>query len=892
MNQAEKSKNSLIIIDAYGFIFRAYYVQPPLTAPDGTPVGALYGFTSMLLKLINDFKPSKAVIVLDSGGKNFRHELYHDYKANRPPAPEDLVVQLKLLKEAANALNFPVLEMPGFEADDIIATLAIRATEEQKEAVVVSADKDLMQLINGHIKLYDPVKAKFIGTEDVFSKFGVGPEKVREVQALIGDSSDNIPGVSGIGPKTAAQLINEFGSVENLYDSIDKITAVKQKEKLLANKDKALLSWQLVGLDPDVKVDSNIDQFLWTPPHQEVISDFIHKYGFRSLTKRVETLFNLSSLTASITAAPHSNQATNKAQEARLEEVVSIDHLQKIIDDFIKDGVAAIQLWQGSVYLSNSKFVYQVVLSKPKEIEAGENFDLFSVQNSKPQTAEIFFTMIKKFLEDGSVQKITFDLKYLIKFFGQAICTIEDLMLMDYVLNAGNKSRPFSKLIGDYTGEDLVPFEQNIPSTMAGFIQTYNSIKQELYATKLYHLYAELDLPVCYILSQMEDDGIKIDPVRLKELSNDFGKNIAELEQKIYQITGEEFNIASPKQLGEILFKKMQLPFAKTTSKSGDFATGSDILEKLSLEGYEIADLILQYRHYTKLKNTYTETLPKQTDRYNRIHTTYLQTQTTTSRLSSKDPNVQNIPIRSNEGNKIRSCFVASEGYKLISADYSQIELRILSHVANIEELKKAFREGSDIHSKTASQIFGIPEHAVDAEMRRRAKAINFGIIYGISAHGLAKQLNCSRSEAADYIDRYFAAYPGIKEYMENTIAFARTHGYVENMLGRRCYISDINNKNHALKSYAERAAINAPIQGLNADIVKIAMINCSKMLKEHNSKTKLLLQIHDELVFEVPSTEIESIKQLIRQTMEHAVNLSVPTKVGIAAGDNWQEIH
>lgn len=864
------AKEPILIIDGYGFIFRAYHVQPPLTSPSGTPVGAIYGLTSMLLKLINEFNPKHAVIVLDSGSKNFRHDLYKEYKANRPPAPDDLVVQLKLVEETAKALNFKCLSKIGFEADDIIATLAKKATEIKREALIISADKDLMQLVNGHVKMYDPTKAKYITDEDIIKKFGVGADKVRDVQALMGDSSDNIPGVAGIGPKTASALINEFGDLQGVFNSIDKIKSKRQQELLTTYKDNALISWQLVGLDENVDIDQDIENFHWIAPNTEKISNFLNEHGFKSLHKRVENLFKVkieqpTEIISKIEA--------NKKSSASIIEVTELCHLDPLITYIQRVGELSIDIrMEGEnikIAISDGGDIY--LLPYEKE-QSNHSLDLFSYANGKAKNIN-FNKQLYEWFEDESIKKITYNLKELLKLFNCNLRSFDDLQIMEYILTAGKK--------------------QNDKPDLVDFSNIYKQLRNDLFINKSLHLYESIDLPLCYILNKMEQDGIKIDTKRLNKLSSEFALKITSLEKEIFAITKEEFNIASPKQLGEILFEKMKLPFGKASGKSKSYTTNVTILEKLDEEGHEIASLILKYRHLTKLKNTYTDSLPKQADPItSRIHTTFLQTATSTSRLSSVNPNVQNIPIRTEEGNSIRSAFIAAPGTKLISADYSQIELRILSHVANIEQLKQAFIDNRDIHSQTASQIFSVPLNNITPEIRRKAKAINFGIIYGISSFGLARQLNISRTEASEYIEKYFKEYPAIQEYMSETIEFAKENGFVKNLLGRKCFLPYINDKNHSLRSFAERAAINAPMQSLTSDIVKMAMINLDREFKTRSFKTKMLLQIHDELIFEAPESEVELVSELIKSIMENAIHLDVTTRVEVNSGLNWQEIH
>ncbi len=878
------AKKPLLIIDGFGFIFRAYHVQPPLTSPSGMPVGAIYGFTSMLIKLINDFKPEHAVIVLDHSGKNFRHDLYKEYKANRPPAPDDLASQLKMVEAAAQALNFITLSKQGFEADDIIATLASKATSLKRDAIVISSDKDLMQLVNEHVKMYDPAKHKYIQEEDILKKFGVAADRVRDVQALMGDSSDNIPGVAGFGPKTAALLINQFGDLDGVFAGIDQIKSARQRELLTTHKENVRISWQLVGLDHDVDINQDVENFCWTPPSADKISNFLHENGFKSLGRRVENLFNVK-----IEEPPQEikNISASKAgSKVNIVEVKEQEQLTKLTSEVKLSGYLSVSIYpmgdNSGLMLSAGNDLYLV----PYDVQSSAPADLFSYNNKSTN----FNEEIHKIFADKSIKKITYNLKDLLRFVDCELASFEDLQLMDYVLSAGNKSKNIYGIIEHYLN---IKLEENARETSAYFIDCYNHLLAKLIADKALHLYQDIDLPLCYILREMEQEGVKIDTRHLHKLSEEFGKKITELEKKIFVLAGQEFNIASPKQLGEILFDKLKLPFAKVTGKTKSYSTNAEILEKIQDDGHEIAGFLLKYRHFSKLKNTYTDALPKQTDpRTGRIHTTFLQAVTSTGRLSSHNPNVQNIPTRTNEGNSIRAAFVASEGKKLISADYSQIELRILSHVANIESLKKAFLEGKDIHAQTASQIFGKPIEQITPEIRRSAKAINFGIIYGISAFGLAKQLGIGNKEAADYIKKYFQEYPGIQTYMSDTIEFAKEHEFVENILGRKCFIPTINNKNHALRAFGERAAINAPMQSLASDIVKIAMINVSKELRARSMKTKMILQIHDELIFEAPENEAEEASKLIKKIMETALKLDVDTKVEVNAGNNWREIH
>ena len=873
-----ENKEPLLIIDGYGFIFRAYHVQPPLTSPNGDPVGAIYGFTSMLIKILSDFKPKHAVIVLDHAGKTFRNDIYKEYKANRPPAPDDLISQLKLVQTAAEALNFKCLTKQGFEADDIIATLASKSSKVQRKAIIISSDKDLMQLVDDYVAMYDPAKSKYVTNDDIIAKFGVSADKVREVQALMGDKSDNIPGVAGFGPKTAAELINQFGSVNGVFDSIDQL---KPRHQLLLNthREDALISWQLVGLDHNVDINQDVESFGWQPPSLDKITDFINLNGFKSLNKRIENLFQLK-ISESQNDAP--NKSVLKKNINSIIRVSKKTELTILLQNVQKIGRISISLQKHDkntmLFVSDNINIYEI-----EYIQKTTTVDLFSFSDSSHESNEIW-QLIGELLNNIAIKKITYNLKELLQTIDLPIKSCDDLMLMDYTINAGNKARDLSIII------DLESASQE--HMILYYSDCYDRLIQELIANKALHLYESLDLPLCHILHNMEKVGVKINTTHLLNLSKELAFKISDFEKKIYAIAGEEFNISSPKQLGIILFEKMKLPFGKAKGKSEAYSTNADILEKLNAEGHEIANLLLSYRHLAKLKNTYTDSLPKLTDKItSRIHTTFLQCATSTGRLSSINPNVQNIPIRTEEGLKIRAAFIASNGYKLISSDYSQIELRILSHVANIETLKKAFTEDKDIHTQTASQIFEMPIDEVTSEIRRKAKAINFGIIYGISGFGLAKQLGISNKEASNYIDKYFKEYPGIQKYMSETIEFAKENNFVENLMGRKCFVPAINNKNHALRSFGERAAINAPMQSLASDIVKLAMVKLYLKLKQRNLKTKMILQIHDELIFEAPDNEVDIVLPLIKNIMEGCYS-KIILNVSINAGLNWQEIH
>lgn len=829
-----------LIIDGYGFVFRAFHVQPPLTSPAGLSVGALYGFTSMLLKLLNDFKPANAVVVFDAPGKNFRHERYSEYKAHRPPTPEELRTQLPLVRLAAETLNFNIFEQSGVEADDIIASLATQLSKAGKKSVIISSDKDLMQLISDNVTFYDPMKAKYIKKEDVFEKFGVGPNKVQDVLALIGDKSDNIPGVPSIGPKTAAELINHFGSLHDLLSRTSEIPQEKRRQAIENNKDNALLSWDLLALKEDLVID--VSKISWTLPDRHRLINFIVEYGFKSLIPRAEKLFGMDLEPA------HSAKGQ---QSFNLENNKKTNDIDQIILSARDSGFLAI-------YLSSNEFL----------MAAKDNL-IGSILLSDPEINKLF-----ALLKDPSIKKLTVNLKAMLKTIDPeniAINSFEDLSLMHYATSAGISQPPH-----DFW---LMP-------GINSFFSKYEELQAKLREHRAFSLYYDIDLPLTFLLHKMEKEGILIDKNVLSSMSSDFIVEISGLEQKIFKICECEFNIGSPKQLGEVLFEKLKLPGGKISSKAKTFSTGIEVLEHLSESGYEVADYLIRWRQLTKLQNTYIDALPKQINpTTGRVHTTFIQNTTSTGRLSSQEPNLQNIPIKTIDGAKIRKAFISKPGYMLISADYSQIELRILSSLAKIDTMQEAFRKNIDIHQATAKEIF---KTDVTPDLRRKAKAINFGIIYGISAFGLAKQLTITKPEAANYIASYFAEYPGIEKYMSETKAFAHANGYVENILGRKCFLPTINDSNFMNRSFAERAAINAPIQGSASDIAKLAMIESTKALASNNINSTMLLQIHDELIFEIAEEEVANAMKIIKQAMENVLKLDIPMVVDIKAAKNW----
>ena len=895
----------LFLIDASGFIYRAYHALPPMTRNDGTPIGAVYGFVKIIMRLLE--KVSKQSnkndvflsVIFDAGRKTFRNDLYSEYKAHRPLTPDDLIPQFAIVREAVAALNLPAIGQVGYEADDIIATYAKQGKKQGFEVVIVSSDKDLMQLIDDDIKMYDPMKQREIGVEEVHKKFGVAPNRVIDAQALIGDSSDNIPGVAGIGVKTAAELINQYGDLENLLANADEIPQKKRRETLLASKEIARLSYELVKLFDDVPLEMHISDFRLKNPDEKILVEFMKKQGFHSIISHIDGVLGMK---------------VSKEEVREYELADSEEILNAYIKESVNKGKVAFDTETTSLNAMDAELVgFSLCNTEGKAVyvplqHTGEEEDLLGgglVENQIPLKTAI--NLIKPILEDESIIKIGHNIKYdklIMQKYGVNINPTDDTMLMSYLLEAGLHNHNMDDASKEYLGIKTIAYKEIIGKkksfaevdlkTARDYaaedaditMRLYNKLKQRINNEGFTEIYTRIEQPLIDVIVDMEDEGIKVDSCILKDLSNKFKTKIVAVEEEIYAIVGRKFNVASPKQLGEILFGEMSIPSVKKT-KGGALSTSVEVLEELAAQGHTIADKILEHRHFSKLVSTYTDALPKQIKK-GRIHTSFSMVGATTGRLSSSEPNLQNIPIRTDEGRSIRSAFIAEKGNKLISADYSQIELRILAHVADIPSLKQAFINGDDIHTITAQQIFGVTD--VTPDLRRKAKTINFGIIYGISPHGLATRLGISRSEAKQYIDAYFEQYAGIKQYMDDTIVFAKENGYVDTLFGRRCHIKNINNKNGTLGGFAQRVAINAPIQGTAADIIKKAMVKVHKDLD--GSDTKMLLQVHDELIFETPEAGVAEAMRIIKNAMETVASLSIPLLVDINSGDNWGEIH
>ena len=906
----------ICLIDGSGYIFRAFYGLPSLNAPDGTPVNAVYGFTNMFLKLTTKIPCDYCLVLFDAKRQNFRNQIFADYKGTRKETPEELIPQFPIIREAVDVLNLNHLEMEGYEADDLIATYTKKALEKGLEVVVVSGDKDLMQLIRPNVEFYDPMKDKFFTSEDVKEKFGVYPDKVVDVQALSGDSIDNIPGVAGIGPKTAAQLVEEYGSLESILEHVDEIKQEKRRQTLIDNAENARISLRLVTLKNDVPVTLEIEDFHCKCPNADKIREFINKYGFNSLKNRMEKwLVERCSVVEKLDASQ-----VIKKQYSIINDEEGLKHLSVSIKQSSKMAI--------SVISGGSNYVFDDIIGISISSSLGEGYyiplnqttqsdDLFSLSTPVKQiTKSQFEKYLKPLFEGKSILKIGSNIKssmhFVSKYFGNIdFEPYDDVSVISYCLSSSEHSHDVNSLAKVYFDEDLAKLDdiqgggknkvelsaldvdilKNYMCEQADYIyRLHDVLKQSLVSEGKTSVYETFDRPLVKTLYNMECRGIRIDAKSLRSLSFWFDKEIKDIEKEAYEIAGEEFNIGSPKQIGEILFTKKGLKGKKTAS--GAWATGADILENLAEEGEELASKILQWREISKLKSTYTDSLFSLIDKEGRIHTTYAQTVANTGRLASNNPNLQNIPIRSEMGKKIRSCFIAKEGYKLISCDYSQVELRLLADVADVKKLKQAFVDGIDIHTATASHIFGVRPENVDANLRRQAKAINFGVVYGISAFGLSKNINSTPAEAKAYIDAYFEQMPEIKAYMEKTITFAHTNGFVETPFGRKCSVLGINDTNKRIVANAERAAINAPIQGGAADIIKLAMNKIDKELNDKGLRTKMLLQVHDELVFEAPEDEVDEALSIIKQYMENIVVSSVSFKTEAGVGNTWTEAH
>ena len=888
-----KKTDHFYLIDGSGYIFRAYYALPPLTRKsDGLPVGAVSGFCSMLFKLLEDSKsnenlqkPTHFAVIFDAARKTFRNEIYSDYKANRSEAPDDLAPQFEYIRKSVVAFNLPSVDLPNYEADDLIATYVEQILAKGAKVTIVSSDKDLMQLYRKDVRIFDPMKNKFITSEDIVTKFGVGPEKVIDVQSLAGDSSDNVPGVPGIGVKTAAELINKYGTLEKLLDNAQEIKQNKRRETLIENKDKAIISKKLVTLMKDAPVERKIEEFHLKEIDKDKLYKFLREMEFNRLLSSVISAYGEPEL-GEITKETKPEKKQQNINKKNYHLITNEKEIDEWINEAEEAGELAIDTETSSLDAHQADLVgisLSTKIGKACYIPIGHKF-------KGCLKKEAVIKKLKPLLEDKSVKKIGQNIKFdFIVLFKQGINmnSMEDTMLMSYVLDAGknrhnmdtlseihlqHKTISFKEIVG--TGKKEINFSDvELDKAMEYAAEDadityrlYKIFSKNLKLEKLTNIYEIFEKPLIKILAFMEIEGIKIDNKFLKVLSEKFEKKINKLEKEVFKISKKEFNIASPKQLGEIIYNDLKIAVLKKTRK-GSFATNASVLEDLAFKGHEFPKLILDWRQVSKLKNTYSDALPEHINpTTKRVHTSFLLAATTTGRLASSDPNLQNIPIKSEDGKDIRKAFIAEKGFTLISADYNQIEMRILADLAEVKELKKAFSNNEDIHSLTASQVFNVDIKKVDQDMRRKAKAINFGIIYGISQYGLAKQINVSNHEADEFLNAYFLKFPEIKIYMDNTIKFCRKSGYVNNIFGRRSHFNGINDKNFNVRNFQERAAINAPIQGSASEIMRLAMIRLNKKFESiKNNKSKILLQIHDELIFEVPVKEVKNITEIIK---------------------------
>ena len=892
----------IYLVDGSGYIFRAFHALPPLTRPDGTPIGAVLGFTNMLIKLLKEKNPDYLVVVFDVSRENFRHKIYPAYKANRQETPPELIPQFSLIRQACEAFDVPFIEKDGYEADDLIATYA---HSQPGDVTIVSSDKDLMQLVGGSVRMFDPIKNRLIGVEEVKEKFGVPPQQVIDVQALAGDSTDNVPGIPGIGIKTAAELIQTYGTLENLLTHAHEIKQPKRREALLIHAENARLSKKLVKLKDDVPDTEPLEMFAVKPFHPEKAFAFLKEQNFNALLHRLEK----ESPSAPQGGIDYELIQDSSALKKWIERIHTLGFAAFDTETTSLDGMEA-QLVGVSLATEASKACY-IPLGHQGEVR-----DLLNPGTTPKQIPlNEALALLKPLLEDPTVLKIGQNIKYdalVLKKYEIELSPVDDTMIISYLLEGAQHGHGMDELAKLYLNHETIKYKDvvgagrnqvtfdKVPLDLAlayaaedadVTYQLYSLLKPRLLTEQQCTLYETLERPLIPILVDMEYRGIKVDPLVLKKLSHDFGKRLEDIEKQIQDQSGENFNVASPKQLGDVLFEKLKLPGGKK-GKTGAYGTAADVLESLSEQGFSIANTLLEWRQLSKLKSTYTDALTRQINpKTGRVHTSYAMAITSTGRLASSDPNLQNIPIRTEEGKKIRSAFLASPGMKLLSVDYSQIELRLLAHMANLPELQQAFKENKDIHIETAAQVFGIPLDQVTAELRQRAKAINFGIIYGISPFGLAVQLGISRENASQYIQTYFKCYPGIQAYMERMKQDAREKGYVTTLLGRRCFIPDIHSRDPNRRGFAERQAINAPLQGGNADIIKKAMIKLDRLFKERNLNAHMLLQVHDELIFEIGDADLEKIEPLIVSTMQSITTLSVPLIVEATVGETWAEI-
>jgi len=915
----------LILVDGSGYIFRAFHALPPMTRPDGTHVNAVFGFTQMLSQFLARNSATHIAVVFDTARLTFRNEFYPDYKAHRPEPPPELVPQFALIREATEALGVAQVEQPGFEADDLIAAYARVFVEQGGQVAIVSSDKDLMQLVRPGVEMLDPIKQKPIREAEVFEKFGVTPDKVVEVQALAGDSTDNVPGVPGIGIKTAAQLINEYGDLENLLANTASIKQPKRREALELNAEKARISRRLVMLDANAPLPLPVEAMAVRAPTQASLEKFLRENGFRSLLARLG-LGEASAVTRAMPRAP--NEAPTPPPEAApfgpYETVTTLDALQGWIAQARAAGVMGFDTETDSLDALKANLVGLSIAVAPGRacyvpLRHEGSGDLMGAGTPEQIEFDAALAALKPLLEDPAVLKVLHNAKYDLEVLKRAanggidVAPIDDTMLISYAMHCGRYSHGMDELSREHLGHLPIPFDSvtgtgrnRIPFSKVALdkatayaaedadvtLRLWALLKPQLRTAPALALYEQVERRMVGVLRDMEIAGIKVDGAELARIGEDFTEKLARYEREIHELAGRPFNVGSPKQLGEILFDEQKLPGGKRSKLTGAWGTDASVLEELAAQGHALPRRVMDWRQIAKLKSTYVDALAQKQDGEGRVHTDFAMAVTSTGRLSSSEPNLQNIPIRTEEGARIRRAFVAREGHMLLAADYSQIELRILAHVADVPALKDAFARGQDIHSRTAADIFHLAPEAVDKEARRRAKTINFGIIYGMSAFGLAARLGIGPGEARSIIDAYFAQYPGIRACMEKLKEDARARGYVESPFGRKLWIADIASKDPVRRGGAERAAINAPFQGGAAEVIKRAMVRLPRALREAGLGARMLLQVHDELVFEVPQGELTATTALVKSVMENVAALSVPLAVEIGHGASWAEAH
>jgi len=918
---AIKKTDHFYLVDGSGYIFRAYYALPPLSRKsDGLPTGAVSGFSNMLFKLLEDSrsddsenKPTHFAVIFDSARKNFRNEIYKDYKANRSDPPDDLAPQFEYIRRAVEAFNVPSVEQLNYEADDLIATYAKQIINAGAKVTIISSDKDLMQLVSKETRLFDPMKSKVIGEKEVYEKFGVKPKQVIDVQSLAGDSSDNIPGVPGIGIKTAAELINKYKNLENLLKKAEEIPQKKRKQTLLENKESAFISKKLVTLKDDVPVKDKIEDFVIKEIKKDKLYNFLREMEFNRLLSQAISFYGESGKKTEI-------RDTSKAKIdlTKYETIVTEKQFEKWVHVLKKQNLISVDTETSSLNpveanLVGISFCYE---------QGKACYIPLKNQKEKCLNYDSVLKQIKPILEDESIKKVGQNIKFdyiILKKNKIDMRSMEDTMLASYTLDAGLNRHNLDTLSEIHLGHKTISFKDLVGSgkkkiTFADVdlkkateyagedaditFRLYQLLKQRLDQEKLTKIYEIFEKPMVEVLSEIEINGVKIDKEYLKKLSKKFTDKILKIEKEIYSLAKREFNIGSPKQLGEIIYNELKIANLKKTKK-GSLATSATILEDLAFKGHKFPSLVLDWRQLSKLKNTYTDALQDHINSdTNRVHTSFLLAATNTGRLASSDPNLQNIPIKTENGREIRKAFIAEKNNALISADYNQVEMRILADLADVKELKKAFTNKDDIHSITASQVFDVSIKKVDQNLRRKAKTINFGIIYGITQYGLAKQISVSNQEALEFINSYFKKFPEIKDYMQSTVKFCQKNGYVSNIFGRKIHLRGINDKNFSVRSFQERAAINAPIQSSAADIIRLAMIKLHELIKlKKVHDTRMLLQIHDELVFECLKSNKSDVEKIVKKTMESISSsehhmFTIPLDVNINSGNNWDEAH